>query len=123
MLALSLRFRGRAVRWARRRPVRSLSATIDTFAFGRVQPRWSGATTIDPPALSAAVVRCGKRGEREVEAVAEQQLAQARRGTRTVRGDDDAEASPDQFGQAVGETRAVARDRPPAGRLDEWRVG
>ena len=64
MLAPSARLRGRAVRWARRRPVRSLSATIDTFAFGRVHPRWSGATTIEPPALSvafeASVDRTGK---------------------------------------------------------------
>ncbi len=63
MLAPSARLRGRAVRWARRRPVRSLSATIDTFAFGSVQPRCSGATTIDPPALSATCrsrVRTGK---------------------------------------------------------------
>ena len=112
MLAPSARLRGRAVRWARRRPVRSLSATIDTLAFGSVQPRWSGATTIEPPGLSvafdASVDRHGK-----VEAVAEQQLAQPGGGTGAVGGDDDAETAPDQLGQPVGESGAVAGDRTP----------
>ena len=121
MLAPSLRLRGRAVRWARRRPVRSLSATIDTFAFGSVHPRCSGATTIEPPALSAVVV--ARATDREVEAVAEQQLAQACRGAGAVGGDDHAEAATDQLGQAVGEPGAVAGDRTPARRLDERRVG
>ena len=61
MLAPSARLRGRAVRCARRRPVRSLSATIDTFAFGSVQPRCSGATTIDPPAFGSVSVRLPSR--------------------------------------------------------------
>ncbi len=48
---------------------------------------------------------------------------QAGRGTGTVGGDDDAEAAPDQFRQAVGEAGAVTRDRPPARRLDERCLG
>ncbi len=71
--------------------------------------------------LERHVVRRGD--DREVEAVAEQQLAEAADRPCPVGRDDDAEPPTDQLGQAVGESRAVARDRPPAGRLDERRLG
>ena len=40
---------GRGRRWARRRPVRSVSATTASLAAGSVTPRCSGATTTCPP--------------------------------------------------------------------------
>ena len=96
------------MRWARRRPVRSLSATIATLAFGSVQPRWSGATTIAAAGLRA---RRPVDDDREVEAVVEEQVVQALRRAGAVGGDDDAEAAADQLGQAIGEA-ACRRRRP-----------
>src|SRR6476620_10558488 len=50
------RLRGRARRWARRRPVRSASAITASLAAGIVQPRCRGATTIFPPGSARFVV-------------------------------------------------------------------
>ena len=78
---------GRGRRWARRRPVRSPSATTATLADGSVTPRCSGATTI-----AAAGLRSGRRSARRrsaSRALVEQQAAQAGGRAVAVGGDDD----------------------------------
>ena len=61
--------------------------------------------------------------DRKIDAVVEQDVAQARRRTGAVGGDDNPEPVRQQLGEPASEAGAVAGDRTPAGRLDDRRVG
>ena len=114
------RRRGRGRRWARRRPVRSLSATIASCAAGSVTPWCSGATTIRPPGLVRSAWRCRRRAGRGLGRAAPRAGAppSRHRRRRPRRGSRRTAAGP----RRRARPGAVAGHRTPAGRLDDRRV-
>ena len=109
----SARLRGRGWRCVRRRPVRSPSATIATFAAGTVNPRCSGATTTCPPGRVrsaprrvAAIVKSRPRSRSSCASRCAEPSPSAATTTRYL--------SASSSREPVGEPLAVADDRPPS---------
>ncbi len=65
----------------------------------------------------------GLTGDRELEPLVEEDLAETCRRAGAVRGDRDREAVGEHLGESIGEAGSVAPDRAPPRRLDERRVG
>ena len=111
----------RALRWARRRPVRSLSATIEIFALGNVAASVQGRhDNVSAGTEAQDVVRVRwLLADGEVKTLVEQERVKPVGRTGAVGSDYDAVAVADQLGQTIRETRAVAAHRSPARRFDD----
>jgi hypothetical protein len=81
-------------------------------------PGWRSSKTPTPSPARLRQVGRGAVDDGQVDAVVEQDFAQAGRRPGPVGGDDDAVAVGDQLRKPSSQPGAITDDRSPAGRLD-----